>query len=195
MDTSVAPHAPALGAATALRPLYLVRFAFAAVWAALLFASGRSLGAVSGTLLVLYPLFDVGCAVVDARSARVNRGPVRGLYANIALSTLTTAGLLAAAFSGTPAVLRVWGAWAITAGLVQLAVGVLRRGMGGQWPMIASGAISTLAGASFIAQAGKDDASLRTLAGYAFLGGVFFLVSALRLGRAGRTARPVTATR
>ncbi|MDD1056787.1 hypothetical protein NMG29_00800 [Streptomyces cocklensis] len=98
--------------------------------------------------------------------------------------------LLAAGFSGTPAVLRVWGAWAITAGLVQLVVGVLRRGMGGQWPMIASGAISTLAGASFVAQAGKDDASLRTLAGYAFLGGVFFLLSALRLGRAGGTARP-----
>ncbi|CAG6397732.1 hypothetical protein SCOCK_60065 [Actinacidiphila cocklensis] len=84
----------------------------------------------------------------------------------------------------------MWGAWAITAGLVQLVVGVLRRGMGGQWPMIASGAISTLAGASFVAQAGKDDASLRTLAGYAFLGGVFFLLSALRLGRAGGTARP-----
>lgn len=50
--------------------------------------------------------------------------------------------------------------------------------------MIASGAISTLAGASFFAQAGADDASLTNLAGYAFLGGVFFLVSALRLGRA-----------
>ncbi|MGW5864881.1 hypothetical protein ACWFRJ_22215 [Streptomyces sp. NPDC055239] len=184
--TTPAPTATATASASpalALRRLYLVRFVFAAVWAALLFTSADTLGALSATLLVIYPLFDVACAVVDARAARADGGPVRGLYANIALSTLTTAGLVAAASSGIPAVLRVWGAWAITAGVVQLIVGVLRRGMGGQWPMIASGAISTLAGASFIAQAGKDDASLSMLAGYALLGGVFFLVSALRLNR------------
>ncbi|MFC9019246.1 hypothetical protein ACFTZG_24315, partial [Streptomyces albidoflavus] len=114
---------------------------------------------------------------------------VRGLYVNAALSTLTAAGLAVAATSGIPAVLRVWGAWAITAGLVQLAVGVARRGLGGQWAMIASGGISTLAGASFVAQAGGADASLSALAGYAFLGGVFFLVSALRLGRTGGGAK------
>ncbi|MEU6762518.1 hypothetical protein ABZ916_08325 [Streptomyces sp. NPDC046853] len=188
MDTTLAtPAHTTASASTALRRLYLVRFAFAAAWAGLLFASADTLGALSATLLVIYPLFDMACAVVDARAANAIGGPVRGLYANIALSALTTAGLAAAAASGIPAVLRVWGAWAITAGLVQLIVGVLRRGMGGQWPMIVSGAISTLAGASFIAQAGKDDASLSTLAGYAFLGGVFFLVSALRLNRtAGR---------
>ncbi|MEV1023184.1 hypothetical protein [Streptomyces sp. NPDC050264] len=184
MDTTVAAPAPTASASTALRHLYLVRFAFATVWAVLLFTSADTLGTLSATLLVIYPLFDMACAIVDARAAKANGGPVRGLYANIALSALTTAGLAAAAASGIPAVLRVWGAWAITAGLVQLIVGVLRRGMGGQWPMIASGAISTLAGASFVAQAGKDNASLSTLAGYAFLGGVFFLVSALRLSRA-----------
>ncbi|MGW6059050.1 hypothetical protein [Streptomyces sp. NPDC055189] len=180
---TVTAPAPAASASAALRRLYFVRFAFAAIWAGLLFTSADTLGPLSATLLVIYPLFDVACAVVDARAARASGGPVRGLYANIVLSALTTAGLAAAAASGIPAVLRVWGAWAITAGLVQLIVGVLRRSMGGQWPMIASGAISTLAGASFVAQAGKDDASLSTLAGYAFLGGVFFLVSALRLNR------------
>ena len=188
MDTSVMAPAPTASAPAALRNLYFLRFAFALVWAALLFTSAHDLGALSATLLVIYPLFDVVCAVVDIRSAKANRGPVRGLYANVALSALTAAGLVAAVSSGIPAVLRVWGAWAITAGVVQLIVGVLRRGMGGQWPMIASGAISTLAGASFIAQAGKDDASLSSLAGYAFLGGVFFLVSALRLGRADKSA-------
>ncbi|MBV2364460.1 hypothetical protein ACFPZ0_14635 [Streptomonospora nanhaiensis] len=71
----------------------------------------------------------------------------------------------------------------MAAGLVQLAAAAGRRRLGGQWAMIASGAISTLAGASFLAQAGGDDPSLRALAGYAFLGGVFFLVSALRLNR------------
>ncbi|RZE90107.1 hypothetical protein [Streptomyces albidoflavus] len=169
--------------AAALRKLYFLRFAFAAAWAALLLTTAGTLTTLTAVLLVAYPLFDVGCAVADLRSARPEGRPVRGLYVNAALSTLTAVGLAVAATSGIPAVLRVWGAWAITAGLVQLAVGVARRGLGGQWAMIASGGISTLAGASFVAQAGGADASLSALAGYAFLGGVFFLVSALRLGR------------
>jgi len=169
---------------TVLRKLYFLRFGFAAVWAALLFATADTLGALTVTLLVIYPLFDVACAVIDLSSARANARPARGLYVNIALSTLTGIGLAVAATSGIPAVLRVWGVWAITAGVVQLLVGAARRQLGGHWPMIASGAISTLAGASFFAQAGTDGASLTNLAGYAFIGGVFFLVSALRMGRA-----------
>ncbi|MGW4970038.1 hypothetical protein ACWEP3_08555 [Streptomyces albidoflavus] len=175
--------------AAALRKLYFLRFAFAAAWAALLLATAGTLTTLTAVLLVAYPLFDVGCAVADLRSARPEGRPVRGLYVNVALSTLTAAGLAVAATSGIPAVLWVWGAWAITAGLVQLAVGVARRGLGGQWAMIASGGISTLAGASFLAQAGGADASLSALAGYAFLGGVFFLASALRLGRTGGAAK------
>ncbi|MFC8376019.1 hypothetical protein OG330_22090 [Streptomyces albidoflavus] len=175
--------------AAALRKLYFLRFAFAAAWAALLLTTAGTLTTLTAVLLVAYPLFDVGCAVADLRSARPEGRPVRGLYVNAALSTLTAVGLAVAATSGIPAVLRVWGAWAITAGLVQLAVGVARRGLGGQWAMVASGGISTLAGASFVAQAGGADASLSALAGYAFLGGVFFLVSALRLGRTGGAAK------
>ncbi|MET8936743.1 hypothetical protein ABZX28_06985 [Streptomyces rubiginosohelvolus] len=180
MDTLVGTP-PTTSVPTTLRKLYLLRFAFAAVWAALLFATADTLGTLTATLLVIYPLFDVVCAVVDIRSARTNGQPVRALYANIALSALTGVGLAVAATSGIPAVLRVWGAWAITAGIVQLVVGLARRHLGGQWAMIASGGVSTLAGASFIAQAGQDGASLTSLAGYAFLGGGLFLVSALRL--------------
>ncbi|MGW6734790.1 hypothetical protein [Streptomyces sp. NPDC055013] len=187
MDTLV--DAPAgISARKALRKLYFLRFAFAAVWAVLLFATADTLTPPSATLLVIYPLFDVACAVVDVRSAKANDGPVRHLYLNIALSTLTGVGLTVAATSGIPAVLRVWGVWAVTAGVVQLLVGAARRRLGGQWAMIAGGAISTVAGAAFFAQAGKDDAALGSLAGYAFLGGIFFLVSALRLGRAGKDA-------
>jgi uncharacterized membrane protein HdeD (DUF308 family) len=80
-------------------------------------------------------------------------------------------------------VLRVWGAWAVVSGLSQLVVGVSRRTLGGQWPMIVSGAVSTIAGASFVLQATQPDASLVNLAGYAVLGGLFFFVSALLLGR------------
>lgn len=186
MDTLVDTAPTSVPAA--LRKLYFIRFAFAAVWAALLFATADTLDPLSAALLVVYPLFDVACAVVDVRSAKADDGPVRRLYLNIALSALAAVGLAVAATSGIPAVLRVWGVWAVTAGLVQLLVGVARRRLGGQWAMIASGALSTLAGASFLAQAGKDGASLTNLAGYAFLGGVFFLTSTLRLGRARKDA-------
>jgi uncharacterized membrane protein HdeD (DUF308 family) len=171
----------AAGTASALRRLYLVRFAFAAVWAVAVFAAGSHLGPVAVALLVLYPLFDVAAAVVDARSTRAP-----GLYVNIAVSLLAAVGVAVAGASGVPAVLRVWGAWAIVSGLVQLVVGVGRRRLGGQWPMIVSGAISVVAGGSFILAAARNGSSLTNVAGYAVLGGVFFLVSALRLGRTAR---------
>jgi uncharacterized membrane protein HdeD (DUF308 family) len=103
------------------------------------------------------------------------------LYVNMGLSLLAAVGLAIAAASGIPSVLRVWGAWAITAGIVQLIVAILRYRIGGQWPMILSGAISVLAGTSFILMAGRPDPTLTTIAGYAILGGIFFLTSALRL--------------
>jgi uncharacterized membrane protein HdeD (DUF308 family) len=170
-------------AAPALRRLYFVRFGFAVVWAGLLALTASDLGVAAGVLLVLYPLFDVAAAVVDARSSRA-----RELVLNIVVSSLAALGLAFAATSGIPAALRVWGAWAILAGVVQLVVALRRRKLGGQWAMILSGGISTVAGASFIAGAAQDDPSLTTLAGYAVLGGVFFLISAIRLGRIGRTA-------
>ncbi|MFI5614460.1 hypothetical protein [Amycolatopsis sp. NPDC051903] len=179
--TAVAPT----GVALSLRRLYFVRFAFAVVWAGLLFATASALGPVSVALLVLYPVFDVAAAVVDARSARTTK-PVAGLYVNVVISLLAAVGLAVAASSGIPGVLRVWGVWAVVAGLVQLVVGVARRGMGGQWPMILSGGISVVAGTTFILQSAKEGAALTTLAGYAVLGGIFFLVSALRLGRAAK---------
>ncbi|QRP50482.1 hypothetical protein [Amycolatopsis sp. FDAARGOS 1241] len=173
------------GVALSLRRLYLARFAFAVVWAGLLFAAASALGPVSVALLVLYPVFDVAAAVVDARSARTTK-PVAGLYVNLVISLLAAVGLAVAASSGIPGVLRVWGVWAVVAGLVQLAVGIARRGMGGQWPMILSGGISVVAGTTFVIQSTKEGAALTTLAGYAVLGGIFFLVSALRLGRAAK---------
>jgi hypothetical protein len=171
------------GIAPALRRLYFVRFGFAIVWALLLFVTKSDLGPVSIALVVLYPLFDAAAAVVDTRSSGAT-GPARGLQVNIAISLLAAVGVAVACTSGVPAVLRVWGAWAIVSGLVQLVVGAARRKMGGQWPMILSGGISVLAGGSFIAGASAANPSLANIAGYAVLGGIFFLISALRLGRA-----------
>src|SRR3954451_13694070 len=101
--------------APALRRLYLVRFAFALLWAILLFASASDLGPLSVSLLVLYPLFDAAAAVVDLRSSRS-----AGLYLNLAISSLAAVGLAIACSAGIPSVLRVWGAWAIVSGLIQL---------------------------------------------------------------------------
>lgn len=181
---------PAIGGfAPALRRLYFVRFAFALVWAILTFLTTRSgLGAAGVALVVVYPLFDVGAAIVDARAAK-GGSSVRGLYVNMAISLLATIGVGIASASGIPAVLRVWGVWAIVAGLVQLVVAIVRRGMGGQWPMILSGAISVLAGGNFVIGASAAKASLTGVAGYAVLGGVFFLISAIRLRR---TTTPTT---
>jgi uncharacterized membrane protein HdeD (DUF308 family) len=181
MTTTPAPAT----AAPALRRLYLVRFGFALVWAVVLVATASSIGPVSAALLVIYPLFDVGAAVVDARSSRSSPA-TPGLYLNIAISAIAGVGLVVAVAAGIPAVLQVWGIWAVLAGLVQLVVALRRRALGGQWAMIASGALSVVAGISFVLQASSPDASLRNIAGYALLGGIFFLVSALRLGRSAR---------
>lgn len=173
--------------AAALRRLYFVRFAFAVVWALVMLTTARHLGPLAVTLLVLYPLFDVASAIVDARASRATGSPAL-LYVNIAASLFAAVGLGFAGASGIPAVLRVWGAWAVVAGLIQLIVGAGRRGMGGQWPMIISGGLSVLAGASFIAGASADDPALTGAIGYAIPGAVFFLISALRLGRAAKGA-------
>ena len=177
--TTVSATAPA---SSDLRNLYAVRGVFALVWAALVAVSASSLNPLSVTLLVLYPLLDLAAAVVDFRSSGDSR-PRRALVANMALSLVAGVGLAVAAGSEIPDVLRVWGAWAIAAGLVQLVVAVQRRRLGGQWPMILSGGISVLAGASFVSMASGDDPALTALAGYAALGGIFFAVSAIRLGR------------
>ncbi|MEV0108517.1 hypothetical protein AB0H42_19570 [Nocardia sp. NPDC050799] len=189
IETGVAGTvAETAGRTEGLRNLYYARFGFAVVWAVLMLGAAATLTPVSIALLVLYPLFDVAAAVIDFRTSGAAR-PKAPLYLNMVLSLFTAIGLAAAVTSGIPDVLRVWGAWAITAGIVQLIVAILRYRLGGQWAMILSGGISTLAGASFVAGAGAPNASLTTLAGYATLGGIFFLISAIRLHRRGARGR------
>ncbi|GAB2577922.1 hypothetical protein [Microlunatus antarcticus] len=171
-----------------LRRLYLARFGFAIVWALLVVLLATTLTPVAVALLLLYPLVDLAAAVVDHRASRATR-PAPALLVNMALSLLTVIGLGFAVTSGLPAVLAVWGVWAITAGIVQLVVAVGRRALGGQWPMIISGGISVLAGTGFVLQSTSSTASLTSLAGYATLRGLFFLVSGLRLQRSARAGR------
>ena len=182
---SAAAAAPADIASTAghLRRLYFVRFVFAAAWAGTFAAIGSKIDAGSVTLLILYPAFDVAAAIFDVRSTRD-----RALYVNIAISTAAAIGLAAAAAADIPAVLRAWGVWAIVAGLVQLFVALRRRALGGQWAMILSGGISVIAGGGFLGLA-SSATSMKLCAGYAALGGLFFLISAVRLLRQGNQTK------
>lgn len=164
-----------------LRRLYLVRFAFAAVWAGLLALTLPGLGLAAGVLLVLYPAFDAAAAVVDARLTAA-AGGMNAVFGNVAASSLAAAGLAVAAFSGVPAALRVWGAWAVVAGVLQLVVALPRRhSIGGQTALVLSGAGSVVAGIAFVLIASADDPTLAVLTGYALVGATLFLVSALRL--------------
>lgn len=166
----------------ALRNLYYVRFGFAVVWAILLLLTAHTINPVAIVLLIIYPVFDVAAAVIDFRSSGSSRTKAP-LYINMGLSLLTALGLAAVIGFGIPDVLRVWGAWAITAGIVQLIVAILRYRLGGQWAMILSGGISVIAGSGFIVMAGGPNAALTGIGGYAILGGIFFLISAIRLHR------------
>jgi hypothetical protein len=168
------------GSTEALRNLYYVRFGFAIVWAILLMVIAKSINPGAVALIIIYPLFDVGAAIVDHRSSGSSR-PKAPLYLNMALSLLTAIGLAVVVGSGIPNVLRVWGGWAITAGIVQLIVAILRWRIGGQLAMILSGGISVLAGTAFVLMAGGPNAALTGVGGYAILGGIFFLISAIRL--------------
>ena len=173
---------PGQTAASVLRRLYFVRFGFALVWALVMFTTAKHLGPLARTLLVVYPAFDVAAAITDTRTSRTAGRHVL-LYVNIAISTITAIGLIFAGASGIPAVLRVWGSWAIVAGAIQLTVALTRRALGGQWPMIISGTISVLAGILFIVNAGVHHPTLTSAIGYAIPGAIFFLISAVRLGR------------
>ncbi|GAA1514402.1 hypothetical protein GCM10009677_54540 [Sphaerisporangium rubeum] len=185
MTTVAATHISTTAAA--LRRLYFARSAFAIVWAAVTFAVAEDLNPLAVTLLVLYPLVDSAAAIIDVRASRTT-GSATLLYVNVAISLLAAAGLAVAGASGVPAVLRVWGAWAIVAGAVQLIVGLTRRTMSGQWPMIISGGLSVLAGGSFLAAAAASDPALTNAIGYAVPGAVFFLIAAIRLGRTAKNA-------
>lgn len=176
-----------LSAAPALSRLYAARFAFALVWAILVLVAASEINPFIGVLLVLYPVYDLVAVAADARVS--GPGTSRpALVVNVVLSAATAVGLAVAATSGIPAVLRVFGAWAVAAGLAQLVVALRRRAVGGQLPMVISGAISVLAGGSFVAMASGDDPSLSAIGGYALLGGLFFLGSSVLLRRRARTA-------
>ncbi|MFE6303816.1 hypothetical protein [Nocardiopsis sp. NPDC057823] len=167
----------------ALRRLYLVRFAFAVAWAAVLFPASGSAGPLLTALLVVYPLFDAGAVLWQLRTGDRDPGAPRAAeWTNVAVSAAVAVALGWASTVSTAAALAVWGVWAVGSGIPQLVAAVRRPGSGGRVPQILSGGISVLAGAAFLAQGLRGSGDIAGVGGYAAVGGVFFLASAVRLG-------------
>jgi uncharacterized membrane protein HdeD (DUF308 family) len=169
---------PTLPAASGwLRTLYFARAAFSLAWVLLAFTVAPGSMAVASVLLVLYPAWDALANLVDAqRCGGLAANAPQAL--NAAASTVAAVAMAIAVGRGMPAVFVVFGAWAIVAGLLQLATAVRRwKLLGAQWPMALSGAQSALAGAFFVKLASGAAPEIQRLAGYAAVGAVYFLVS------------------
>lgn len=162
----------------ALRKLYFLRFGFAVVWAALVFLAAGAGGPVLTVLVVLYPLVDAAAVLWQLRSEGPGQASRLPEWINVAVSVLAAIALGIASTVSVPAVLTVWGVWAITSGVVQLIAAVLRRKLGGQVPLILSGGLSVLAGFGFASGAVPVASGI---GGYAIVGAVFFLIAAIRL--------------
>jgi len=165
-----------------LKHYYFARAAFSFAWVALAFTLGRQSPALAAILLVAYPAWDALANLVDAsRSGGLAANPTQKF--NVWASFATTLGVAVAISSSMNAVLAVFGAWAIVAGLLQLGTALRRwKTHGAQWAMVLSGAQSALAGGFFIFQASMPmTPSIANVAGYAGVGAAYFLVSAVWL--------------
>ena len=165
-----------------LKLYYFIRAAFSVAWVVAAFAVGPSSAAIAGALLVLYPGWDAAANFVDAlRSGGLAQNRTQAL--NVLVSLVTTVAVLVALQMSMNRVLGVFGAWAILSGLLQLGTAIRRwRSFGAQWAMVLSGGQPALAGGFFIFQATTPmSPTIANVAGYAAVGAIYFLVSAVWL--------------
>ena len=190
MSVSITSPSPApVQTAQALRTLYFVRAAFSAVWVSLVLLFVRSSPTLTAVLLLLYPAWDVLATFGDLRANRGTGTTPLPQYVNIVIGSLTTLAVGLALRQDIPAVLIVFGVWAVLTGLIQLLLGLRRRRqLGGQWPMILSGGQSVLAGVLFVIQAHDPSKGVTNVAGYSAVGAIYFLIAALRLRKAAQPA-------
>jgi len=164
-----------------LRSLYYVRFAIQLLWGGLVILATKASPTAAGVLLILYPLWDVGCTVFEIKNSNSSHGRQT---INAVLGLVTAAGVASTIFKHEAFAVATFGGWAFAAGLLQLVAGLARRKqMGGQLAMILSGVQSMLAGAAFIQGGLATKIHVKDIAGYAIFGGVYFLFGAIFLGR------------
>jgi hypothetical protein len=165
-----------------LKLYYFARTAFSAVWVAAAFTVGQNSWVIAAALLVAYPAWDALANLVDAsRSGGLGQNRTQAI--NVVVSVATTLAVVLALGMSMNWVLGVFGLWAILSGLLQLGTALRRwKSYGAQWAMILSGAQSALAGGFFIVQARMPmTPSITNVAGYAAVGALYFLVSAVWL--------------
>ncbi|KJC52101.1 membrane protein [Bradyrhizobium sp. LTSP857] len=165
-----------------LKSYYFIRAAFSVAWVVAAFVLAPSSAVIAGALLVLYPAWDAAANLVDAlRSGGLNQNRTQALNVLVSLATAVT--VIVALQTSMNWVLGVFGAWAILSGLLQLGTAIRRwKSFGAQWAMVLSGGQSALAGGFFIVQAATPAVpSIANVAGYAGVGALYFLVSAVWL--------------
>ncbi|OZI66773.1 DUF308 domain-containing protein [Bordetella genomosp. 11] len=169
-----------------LKRYYFIRAVFSIAWVAAAFTVAQSSAFVAAVLLVVYPAWDAAANYLDAsRSGGVADNHTQAI--NIMVSAATVVAVVAALQIDMNWVLGVFGIWAILAGLLQLATALRRwKRHGAQWAMVLSGAQSALAGGFFIRQALLPAVpNIGNIAGYAAVGALYFLISAVWLVVAG----------
>ena len=174
-----------------LKTYYFTRAAVSATWVLAGFALGQN-APLAAILLIAYPAWDAAANYLDARrSGGLRRNLPQAV--NVAVSSGVTIAVFVALRSGDNPVLGIFGLWALLAGILQLLAALRRwRISGAQWAMVLSGGQSALAGAFFIALAGSASApaAIAIVPGYAALGALYFLISAIWLTvRTRQTAR------
>ena len=183
MSAALHINQPAPGASRRAIPrrITVVRASLALVWAAAVAIAVKDkapttdteLPAAAAAVLASYPLIDVIASLLGSAFANT-----RVLRVNAAVGALAVVGIAISAFgSDAGATLVAFGVWAAVSGAIQLGMAIHRRRTHRrQLPMIVSGGLSTVAGLSFIAASGNEEAHLATLAGYMALGALLFLL-------------------
>lgn len=172
-----------LQAARSLRNLYFTRTIVQIIWAVTVIATAVQNPPLGATLLILYPLWDVACTLYDLKTS-AGSDSAKTQYVNAAIGTATAIGIALTGYSHVQYAVAIFGGWALVAGLLQLAVGILRRQrLGGQWAMILSGVQSTAAGVAFALGGLSGKVHIKDLGGYAVFGAIYFLIAGILLSR------------
>lgn len=161
---------------------YFIRTIASAVWVGLAFLVGTRSAAGAAVLLVVYPAWDALANYIDfSRSGGAADNRTQAI--NVVISAVTTAAVIVALRIDPGWVLRVFGVWAVLSGLLQLATALRRwKQFGAQWAMVLSGAQSALAGGFFFTLAPATPlVAVARVGGYAGVGAIYFLISALWL--------------
>jgi len=125
MTTQTSPAQPSQATLT-LRNLYFTRTVVQFLWAMTVIATAAKNPTLGATLLILYPLWDVACTLYDLKTSAGSNSTTTQ-YANAAVGVLVAIGIGLTGYSHPAYAVAIFGGWALLAGLLQLAVGILRR--------------------------------------------------------------------